>query len=467
MLWLRNDLRLRDHPALTAAAADAERLLIVYCFDPRSDIENVPGLARRGPRRQRFLAEALSSLRDGLRALGNELMLCHGLPETMLPELAERHGVTRVHVHGEIGTEEQAAEQAVARALASHGATLARHWTRTLYHPDDLPFALADMPRVFSPFRRKVEKHAAIRPPLPAPGALPPAPTDGDFGEIVAGEPVRIDKRAVLAFRGGEQEAWARVQGWIWERDHLRRYRDTRNGLLGADYSSKLSPWLALGCISARDVADQVALYEQQRTANRSTYWLVFELLWRDFFSFTALACGADLFRPTGPRGEPVTWRRDDAAFARWCEGRTGIPFVDANMRELAQTGYMSNRGRQNVASFLSGYLGLDWRLGAAWFEHALLDHDVGSNWGNWAWNSGVGFDPRQRVFNVLGQAERYDRDGEYVRTWIPELAGVDGAMIHAPWHLSAASRQAQGAAEYPAPMIDAEASISPPWGEG
>ncbi|MDZ7705595.1 MAG: FAD-binding domain-containing protein [Trueperaceae bacterium] len=192
----------------------------------------------------------------------------------------------------------------------------------------------------------------------------------------------------------------------------------------------------------------------------------MFELLWRDFFSFTALACGPDLFRATGPRGEAISWRQDDAAFARWRDGRTGIPFVDANMRELTQTGYMSNRGRQNVASFLSGWLGLDWRLGAAWFEHTLLDHDVGSNWGNWAWNSGVGFDPRQRMFDVLGQAARYDPQGEYVRTWIPELAGLDSAVIHTPWHLSAHARRNHGAGDYPPPMIDVEADIRPPWSE-
>ena len=197
--------------------------------------------------------------------------------------------------------------------------------------------------------------------------------------------------------------------------------------------------------------------------ANDSTYWLVFELLWRDFFQFQFAKHGAAFFGPQGIRGDAAgkDWDHDHEAFERWAAGETGVPFVDANMRELNATGFMSNRGRQNVASFLADALNVDWRWGAAYFESRLVDYDVCSNWGNWAYQAGVGNDSRDGHFDVLSQAERYDPNAEYVRRWLPELEGLPADYAHRPWTLSEGLETTycvEVGVDYPRPMLDVEA---------
>jgi deoxyribodipyrimidine photo-lyase len=273
--------------------------------------------------------------------------------------------------------------------------------------------------------------------------------------------PATCDARAALAFRGGARAAGERIRGWVWERGCLASYKTTRNGLLGADYSSKLSPWLAAGCVSPRTVAAEVAAFEAARGANESTYWLLFELLWRDFFRFSARGWGNSLFHVWGPR-RAVTpgrvWRDAPSLFAAWAGGGTGYPFVDANMRELAASGFMSNRGRQNVASFLTKDTGHDWRHGAEWFEALLLDASAPENWGNWTYVAGVGADPREdRYFLIPKQSREYDGGGDYMRHWLPELAALPAAALHTPEAGPARAAAAAAAAPprpYPAPVV-------------
>jgi deoxyribodipyrimidine photo-lyase len=189
--------------------------------------------------------------------------------------------------------------------------------------------------------------------------------------------------------------------------------------MIGADYSSKFSPWLAHGCISARAIYHEVEKYEEEVEKNKSTYWLKFELLWRDFFKFTAMRYGSKIFFPEGIKEESRTWKYNPKTVRKWIEGETGDEFVDANMKELKLTGFMSNRGRQNVASYLVHRLNQDWRAGAAWFESMLIDYDVTSNYGNWIYAAGVGNDPRDRVFNTKRQADMYDKDGAFRNLWL------------------------------------------------
>jgi deoxyribodipyrimidine photo-lyase len=191
---------------------------------------------------------------------------------------------------------------------------------------------------------------------------------------------------------------------------------------------------------------------------------LIFELLWRDYFRFIAAKHGDRLFYPSGLRRLAVPWRLDWAEFDRWRQGLTGFPLVDANLRELATTGFMSNRGRQNVASFLTKNLGLDWRLGAEWFESCLMDYDVCSNYGNWAYTAGVGNDGRRfRYFNILKQAQDYDPQGTYVKLWLPELAALPAAKVHQPWQLLPVEQRRWGVqlgVDYPHPMVDLVESV-------
>jgi deoxyribodipyrimidine photo-lyase len=229
--------------------------------------------------------------------------------------------------------------------------------------------------------------------------------------------------------------------------------------MLGLDYSSKFSPWLANGCISPRYIYEEVKKYESERVSNESTYWLVFELIWRDYFRFVAMKFGNKIFFKNGITNKETNWKQNRNIFEKWRLGETGVPLIDANMKELLQTGYMSNRGRQNVASFLVKDLQIDWRWGAAWFESQLTDYDVCSNWGNWLYVAGVGNDPREnRYFNILKQASNYDSKGEYVKHWLPELSDVPADRVHSVGLLSNEEQKRFGVrlgVDYPNPIVD------------
>jgi deoxyribodipyrimidine photo-lyase len=458
LLWLRRDLRLHDNPALVAAA-EGDRLLPVYVFDPghygTADFGGTDSFTyeKTGGRRTAFRIASVADLCSRLRDRGSDLVVRVGDPETVVPELAERVGADTVHVHTRPTPEERESERSVETAL---DADFIRHWGHTLYHPDDLPSDVAAIDDTYTPFRKSVEASATVRPPRPIP-ALPDRPPEVDAGEIpdapdLGVEVDPIDDRAVLAFEGGETAGLDRLDEYLWETDSLREYKETRNGLLGRDYSSKLSPWLNEGCLSPRRVSAEIDEYEDRRIANDSTYWLEFELRWRDFFQFQFAKHGATFFTPGGIRRRDIDWSTDEDAFDRWRRGETGIPFVDANMRELAATGYLSNRGRQNVASFLANDLRIDWRWGAAYFETRLIDYDPASNYGNWAYVAGVGNDSRNRSFDVLWQAHRYDPDANYVTHWLPELDGLPPERAHEPWTLA---EERRAAIDYPAPMVD------------
>ncbi len=465
LVWIRNDLRVRDHEPLRHAADHFDRVVPVYCFDPRHFGPTMFDFPKTGAIRARFLRESVEDLRTSLRDLGNDLVVRLGRPEDVLPTLVRGTKAEAVFQFQEIGTEERTVEEAVKTALAATNATPGFFWGKTLYHIEDLPFdGAANVPDVYTNFRKQVEKKSAVRSTVEAPEALSPLPDDIDPGPIPTLDDLGIegdgtvDERSVLSFQGGETRGLDRIDEYIWREDCLKNYKKTRNGLLGANYSSKFSPWLAHGCITPRQIYEAVQRYEDERVSNKSTYWMTFELIWRDFHTFAAWKAGDQLFHAGGPAGKNPDWRNYDEAFERWCNGTTGIPFVDANMRELNQTGFMSNRGRQNVASMLSMSLRQDWRKGASYFESRLVDYDVCSNWGNWAYNSGVGHDPRDRYFNIVKQAQRYDSDGEYVRYWLPELKGVPDEYVHEPHRMSRDEQEAAGCiigADYPKPVVN------------
>jgi len=457
LVWLRNDLRLHDHDPLQVAIGRAAPVVLVYCLDPRLFAASaLLGVPKCGPFRARFLLEALSDLRASCRAIGGELLVRVGEPERVLPALARDLGAAHLVFQAEVTSEEQSVEAAVREALDALGVGCTAVSGHTLVHADDLPFALADLPPVFTRFRRRVEREVTIRGSHAAPTRLPRVALDP--GEIPTLQQLGLsapplDPRARLHLVGGESAGRDRVQQWIWRDDRLRTYKTTRNGLLDPDDSSRFSPWLALGCVSARHLHAEVRRYEAARGANADTEWMIVELLWRDYFRFVAASSGARLFAAGGLQGLRFPWRPlSDAAartdFERWTAGLTGFPLVDAAMRELAATGYMTNRARQNAASFLTRVLGVDWRAGAGWFESWLVDYDVGSNWGNWAYVAGVGNDARGfRFFNVHKQAQDYDPQAKYIRHWVSELSALSADQAQHPEHTAAAP-------SYPRPMV-------------
>lgn len=464
LVWFRNDLRLHDHEPLVRAGVQG---IPLYCFDPRQFATTPYGFPKTGAIRAQFLCDSVANLRASLRTLGSDLIVRHDRPEVVIPQLMAALDLTAVYFHGEVTSEELAVETAVEEAV--YPLLCQRFWGATLYHLEELPVAIAHLPELFTHFRKQVEKQSTVRPSFPPPRSLAPLP-DIDVGEIptladLGLKAVETDPRAVLPFKGGEAAGRARLHDYIWGQDCLRRYKQTRNGMLGANYSSKFSPWLAYGCLSPRLIYESVQAYETERVKNDSTYWLVFELLWRDFFRFMAAKHSTHLFRQSGLRGLDLPWQRSTEHFEQWRQGQTGYPLVDANMRELMATGFMSNRGRQNVASFLTKNLGIDWRWGAEWFESQLIDYDVCSNWGNWNYTAGVGNDAREfRYFNILKQSRDYDAKGDYVRHWLPELAKVPRSKVHEPWRLTSEEQARLGlrlGQNYPQPMVDFQKSIA------
>jgi deoxyribodipyrimidine photo-lyase len=331
-----------------------------------------------------------------------------------------------------------------------------------------LPFDIAEIPELFTTFRKQIEKCSEVEDIFPTPKQLPKLP-DIDTGIIptltdLGLEIPTLDNRAVLQFKGGETEALRRLNDYFWESDNLKNYKETRNQMLGANYSSKFSPWLANGCLSPRLIYHEVKKYETERVKNDSTYWLIFELLWRDYFRFITAKHGKKIFYQSGLRGLQIKWQEDWTRFNLWCEGKTGFPLIDANMRELKNTGFMSNRGRQNVASFLTKNLGINWQMGAEWFESLLIDYDVCSNYGNWNYTAGVGNDARGfRYFNIPKQSKDYDSQGIYVKHWLPELSNIPPKKVHQPWTLSLDEQKRYNVimgVDYPHPIVDLEKSV-------
>ncbi|WP_077924313.1 DASH family cryptochrome [Spirosoma sp. 209] len=476
--WFRNDLRLHDNDGFSRALADADEVLPVFVFDPRWFTE--PDSARRpdtplnfrktGLYRTSFLIESVADLRQSLQVKGADLIVRIGNPALILAELAEDIEAVAIYASKEVTQEETDVESDLGKRLKPLNINLDLFWQSTLYHVRDLPFEISRLPDVFTQFRNRIEKYAPVREVISTPDRIRLA-TDG-AGSAIDPEPLPTiatfgfpsefspSAQAAVPFKGGETMALSRLQHYLWDRDLLRTYKETRNGMLGEAYSSKFSAWLSLGCLSPRFVYEEVKRYEQERVKNDSTYWLIFELLWRDFFRFVALRYGNRLFKPSGIRHQlGKKWRRDRDLFLRWAGGETGIPFIDANMRELNMTGFMSNRGRQNVGSFLVRDLGIDWTWGAAYFESLLVDYDPCSNWGNWNYVAGVGNDPREdRYFNIYSQAMRYDEEGRFVKHWLPELASVPSHRVHMVSNIPQQELNEYGVAlgdNYPMPIIN------------
>ncbi len=409
--WFRSDLRIGDNPNLLLAIDEAQRLTFVHVLEDRNWLHAADW-------RRKFMLESVVALRERLRSLGGDLVLLRGKAEERIPELCRELGTDTVYAMREPAWDEQQVEAGLIR----QGIYLRLGWDGFLLHPDDHSQWPDKLPDVFTAFRNKAEKNLAVRPVLPEPKAVVCAtkevpwewPEEGDA--LLA---LRPDERSAFPFKGGEVRASRRLHRYLWETDAVTAYFDTRNGLIGTDYSTKLSAWLALGCISPRQVFAELKHYEQLRTANKSSYWVVFELLWRDYFRYVALRNGRGLFAKHGFNGKCAAVKPDPEVSEAWKYGRTGDAFVDANMRELLATGFMSNRGRQNVASYLVHDLRQDWREGASWFEQQLIDYDPCSNWCNWAYVAGLGNDPRpERRFNTERQADMYDADGAYRSLW-------------------------------------------------
>ncbi|TBM98513.1 DASH family cryptochrome [Hyunsoonleella flava] len=422
LVWFRNDLRVNDNTVLNEAAKQHKHIIAVYCFDPRHFQVDSFGFKKTGKFRAKFLIETVNDLKQNLKDLNIELFLFRKKPEHVISKLIEQFNINSIYLQKE-WTSEEVKVLEVVKDNSPEGISFYEYYNQFLFHPDDVDMSFEDIPQVFTNFRKKVEKYSFIRPinfpitpqPIQAISNDTNVPTLEDLGF----EDFNTHPNSAFPFEGGENSALNRLDDYFFQTKKLGVYKKTRNGLVGVDYSSKFSPWLANGSISAATIYWSVKQFEKEHYKNQSTYWLIFELIWRDYFKYISLKYGNNIFKIGGILEKEYQWKTDKNLINKWIEGETKSTFVNANMLELKHTGWMSNRGRQNVASFFSKDLLLDWRIGAAYFESLLIDYDVHSNYGNWMYVSGVGNDPRDRKFNVDLQAERYDVNNKFQKLWL------------------------------------------------
>ncbi|XP_066915439.1 cryptochrome DASH-like [Clytia hemisphaerica] len=474
----QNDLRLHDNECLKIAQSKGNFLIPLYCFQPNHFKGTYSfNLPRSGTHRTKFLIESITDLRANLQKLGSNLVVRNESPLSTIKDLVKlcqnsEAPVSSIIYQKEVTSEEIDLEKQIKSFCKEQSIEDYPVWGLSLFHKDDIPYNKKTIPDTYSKFRQGVESKSEIRDLIPTPltlNKLPPikGASLGDIPtmeKLIGVQSYMQDNRTAVPLEGGESAGLKHLQKYLWDTDAISTYKETRNGLLGEEYSTKFSIWLANGSLSPRQIYHEVKRYENQRVSNQSTYWSIFELIWRDYFKFVCWKYGRKVFYLSGIMGKHLPWKQDKIAFQKWCQGETGVPFVDANMRELLHTGWMSNRGRQNVASFLVKDLKLDWRLGAEWFESQLLDHDVCSNYGNWNYSAGIGNDPRQdRKFNMIKQALDYDAEGKFVKTWVPELTNLPANKIHVPWTIP--DRELQRlefslGQDYPKPMV-----MAPEWG--
>jgi deoxyribodipyrimidine photo-lyase len=413
LYWITHDLRLDDNPALRLAS-QAEKLLLVYVIDPAWFVENQYGQISMGSHRWRFIRQTLVDLDHSLRNLGHRLIVVEGEPVKTISRLISQYQFRRFVSSQQFGSYEKDCLTRLRLAHSSVQFDIVD--TYTLFDHGSLPMQVQNIPETYSKFRRLAEKATTFA-PTSAPNSLPIMVKVNEPDTPMAGWSDLGESQS--PFIGGESAATQHLE-YYFSSDLPLTYKVVRNELDGWSNSSKMSAWLNSGCLSARRLLLHLNRYEQQRGHNDSTYWLYIELLWREYFQWLALKIGKILFAKDGNAPHPCTGNFDHECLVAWSEGTTAYPLVNACMRQLNATGYLSNRGRQIVASCLINELQGDWRYGAALFENLLVDYDVAVNWGNWQYMAGVGADPRGgRHFNLIKQTEIYDANGSYRERWL------------------------------------------------
>jgi deoxyribodipyrimidine photo-lyase len=410
VFWFTNDLRLHDNPALMQATLLVDQLLCVYVIDHAWQSSSQYSQAKVSQNSRRFLYESLNDLANSLKKIGQSLVVFQSATAPILDNLITQLGASDIFRSENAGWYENLAWNELKnnnKGLNFHSVD-----SHTLYNSVTLPFSLADLPESFTQFK-KAMSDIELPTPISKPTFLPPRPSV-DLPEFTKFE----KEPTVSPFRGGESQGLAHLADYF-TTEKPTFYKDVRNAIDGWDNSCKFSPWLANGCLSVREVIAVLSDYEKNIAANESTYWIYFELLWREYFQWYAHKNGSKLFSLTGIKRLSTLTSFYPERFQKWINGSTPYPLVNACMNELAQTGYLSNRGRQIVASCLVNELAMDWRYGAAYFEQVLVDYDVASNWGNWQYLAGVGADTRdKRHFNLEKQTQQFDPDSRYIHLW-------------------------------------------------
>jgi deoxyribodipyrimidine photo-lyase len=413
LLWLNKNLRTIDNETLWAALKTDNELVAIYIWD--EDLMNKVqfGFHKMGRFRKQFLKECLDDLKVNLLLFDIPLIVLKGDTINELIQFVNDNKIGQVFVEIPAAIDEQKLQFKIHKILQKLNVNFFEIGHNYLFDETDLPYTIQEVPDVFTNFRKLIENNI-IRTPILS------EKRNFQINHLTNNEERLFSSTIAFLFKGGENQAWLRIKNYFWDKHHIRNYKQTRNGMLGTEYSSKLSAYLAFGCISARSVYQEILRFETEIERNESTYALYFELIWREFFYWKMKQMPNAYFMLNGLNKNIYNYQKNDYKLKAWINGNTGNDYIDANMRELNQTGFMSNRGRQNVASFFCHQLKLDWRIGSAYFEQQLVDYDVANNWCNWAYIAGVGNDPRPtRIFNIEKQAQQYDANKEYRAFWL------------------------------------------------
>lgn len=456
--WIRRDLRLHDNAALTAALSAGGAVAPVFILDPV-----LLASAYTGARRLAYLEASLRQLDADLRQRGSRLIMRQGNPAAVLNQLAAETKAVAVHALADVSPYAGRRDAAVAAHLVAAQTPLHLHPGLTVLPPGDVLTQSGAPYTVFTPFSKAWQMRLAM---LPSP-KIQPAPdhiaTPADLDGLPL--PTLTPLSASPLFPPGETAARRRLAQFVengLDEASIYAYGEMRHRLDAAG-TSALSPYFRFGQLSPR-LAVAAALEAIDRAPNAAARqgaeaWLS-ELIWREFYSHILYHFPHVRGRSFRSAYDGIVWQNDPQAFAAWQSGQTGYPVVDAAMRQLAQTGWLPNRARMIVASFLVKDLLIDWRWGEQWFMQQLIDGDPAANNGGWQWSAGTGTDaaPYFRIFNPVTQGQKFDPQGSYVRRWLPELARVPAKYVHAPWEMPAADQRASGCRlghDYPAPLVD------------
>ncbi|MBL8311994.1 MAG: deoxyribodipyrimidine photo-lyase [Burkholderiales bacterium] len=456
LMWFRRDLRAFDNAALHAALSASERVHCVFVFD-RDILDALPS---RSDRRVEFIRESVAELASALAALGGHLYVLHDRAVAAIPALARTLDVDVVFANHDYEPNAVARDHTVAATLREAGIAFATRKDQVIFERDEVLTGSGKFFSVFTPYKNAwlkrleafyvkpypVDKYRARFAPAPD-GAPNDVPTLSALGF----EPTHLRLLKLPTGMSGGAELMA---AFI---ERMDRYADARNfpAIKGPSY---LSTHLRFGTVSIRALA-ATAWQRWQEGSRGAEVWLS-ELIWRDFYFHILHHNPHVVTRSFKPEYDAIRWQNDAAQFSAWCEGRTGYPIVDAAMRQLNQTGYMHNRLRMIVASFLTKDLLIDWRWGERYFAQSLNDYDLAANNGGWQWAASTGCDaqPYFRIFNPVSQSEKFDPDGAFIRRYVPELAPLSDRDIHAPWQLSPVEQRARGfqlGRDYPPPIVD------------
>jgi deoxyribodipyrimidine photo-lyase len=417
LVWFRNDLRVHDNEILLEAVKRADNILPVFCFDPRYFNDTQYGTKKTGVFRTKFLLEGVSGLRQSLKKLGGDLMIRMGTPEEILPDICQQYNISEVYHHREVAAEETEISEKVETALWKQQINLKHFIGHTLYHKEDLPFPIKDIPDAFISFKKKIERDSDVRPGFATPEnvVVPESMETGDLPSLadLGFDMPQFDERSQYRFVGGEQEGLSRLTEFLINQTNIpgKAIKNISSA------TSLLSPWLSIGCLSPREVYWQVKNYDREHPSTEIAASIILELQWRDYFRFMLKK-----------HGSKITWSNEQLSpeevetFNRWKDSKTGVGVVDACIAELNSTGYINVRCRQYISSYLVKEMHVSWRAGAAFFEEKLIDYSSASNWGNWTYIAGEGIMSANRPITIKSDPALEE---QYISKWLPKLSKV------------------------------------------